>query len=183
MKVQSSFLAATVAAVLLSTLGCSKVLSEATAGVGSQDTQSAAAPAEMVSRAALPDFTTLVETYGPAVVNVTVVGKAQTVDFPGSSPRSGDPLEEFFRRFGQPMPRGNQPPSHGQGSGFIVSQDGYILTNAHVVADADEVTVKTTDRREYTAKVIGSDERTDVALLEDRGEKPADRAHRRSFQV
>lgn len=115
--------------------------------------------------AALPDFASLVEHYGAAVVNVTVVGKSQPVaDIPGMSPN--DPLNEFFRRFGQPTPRGGSPtPSRGEGSGFIVTADGYVLTNAHVVADAEEVTVKTTDRREYTAKVVGSDESTDVAVL------------------
>jgi len=114
--------------------------------------------------AALPDFASLVDRYGPAVVNVAVVGKTQpTADFPGMSPN--DPFYDFFRRFGQPMPRGNQPPPRGEGSGFIVTPDGYILTNAHVVSDADEVTVKTTDRREYTAKVVGVDEATDVAVL------------------
>jgi serine protease Do len=114
--------------------------------------------------AALPDFAALVERYGPAVVNVTVVGKRQEIsDIPGMQP--GDPLSEFFRRFGRPMPRGELPTPRGEGSGFIVSPDGYILTNAHVVADAEEVTVKTTDRREYTAKVVGADERTDVAVL------------------
>ncbi len=116
--------------------------------------------------AALPDFAALVDRYGPAVVNVAVVEKSQPVnnDLPnGMSPN--DPFSEFFRRFGQPMPRGNQPPARGEGSGFIVSSDGYILTNAHVVADASEVTVKTTDRREYTAKVVGYDEATDVAVL------------------
>jgi serine protease Do len=115
--------------------------------------------------AALPDFAGLVDHYGPAVVNVAVVGKSQPVsnDMQGMSPN--DPLYDFLRRFGQPMPRGNQPPPRGEGSGFIVSSDGYILTNAHVVADAEEVTVKTTDRREYTAKVVGVDEATDVAVL------------------
>ncbi len=114
--------------------------------------------------AALPDFAALVERYGPAVVNVTVVGKRQEIsDIPGLQP--GDPLSEFFRRFGRPMPRGELPTPRSEGSGFIVSPDGYILTNAHVVADAEEVTVKTTDRREYTAKVVGADERTDVAVL------------------
>jgi len=160
MRVQSSFVAAAVAAVLLSATGCSKVMPAASA-------ENLNVPVETATAAAtgLPDFTKLVETYGSAVVNVTVVGKSQAVDFQGNSPRFGnDPFEEFFRRFGQPMPRGNQP-THGQGSGFIVSPDGYVLTNAHVVENADEVTVKTTDRREYTAKVVGSDERTDVALL------------------
>lgn len=125
----------------------------------------AAAPAVVSpSAAALPDFASLVEQYGPAVVNVAVVGKPQEMaDFPGMTP--GDPLNEFFRRFGRPMPRGDMPTPRGEGSGFIVSPDGYVLTNAHVVAEAEEVTVKTTDRREYTAKVIGVDERTDVAVL------------------
>ena len=82
-------------------------------------------------------------------------------------------MQEFFRRFGMPNgPQGrgfeNQP-RQGEGSGFIVSADGYILTNAHVVADADEVTVRTTDRREYTAKVVGLDKRTDVAVLKIEG--------------
>ncbi len=128
-------------------------------------TAAAAAPSVAApSAAALPDFSSLVEQYGPAVVNVAVVGKAQEIaDFPGMAP--GDPLNEFFRRFGRPMPRGEMPTPRGEGSGFIVSSDGYVLTNAHVVADAEEVTVKTTDRREYTAKVVGLDERTDVAVL------------------
>jgi len=118
--------------------------------------------------AALPDFAGLVEHYGAAVVNVTVVGKSQpVVDVPGGGGLSpNDPFYEFFRRFGQPGRGGGQPqPARGEGSGFIVTGDGYILTNAHVVENADEVTVKTTDRREYTAKVVGSDAATDVAVL------------------
>ncbi len=140
----------------------------ATAGAEAVEAPAAAsqnaAPAVGRYGAALPDFAALAEHYGPAVVNVAVVGKSQAIaDFPGMSPN--DPFSEFFRRFGQPMPRGNMPPARGEGSGFIVSPDGYILTNAHVVANADEVTVKTTDRREYTAKVVGADEKTDVAVL------------------
>jgi serine protease Do len=113
----------------------------------------------------LPDFTALVDRYGPAVVNVTVTEKVENVsNGPQISP--DDPFYEFFRRFGQPMPRGGVPqPARGEGSGFIVSPDGYILTNAHVVKGASEVTVKMTDRREYTAKVVGADERTDVAVI------------------
>jgi|HigsolmetaAR202D_1030399.scaffolds.fasta_scaffold00949_8 serine protease Do len=124
----------------------------------------AAAPERLVT--GLPDFTALVERYGPAVVNVTVVERSQTTaNIPRFAP--DDPFFEFFRRFGQPLPRSTpQPqPSRGQGSGFIVSPDGYILTNAHVVQGASQVTVKLTDRREYTAKVIGVDERTDVAVI------------------
>jgi serine protease Do len=122
---------------------------------------------EGLSRA-LPDFSPLVEKYGPAVVNVEVVEKQQqSGGAPGLSPN--DPFFDFFRRFGIPgpdqQPRGNQPPVRGAGSGFIVSSDGYILTNTHVVANADEVTVRLTDRREFPAKVIGADERTDVAVI------------------
>jgi len=118
---------------------------------------------------ALPDFSPLVEKYGPAVVNVEVVEKAQPQSGPqGLSPN--DPFYDFFRRFGIPTPdqqgpRGNSPPVRGAGSGFIVSADGYILTNTHVVGNADEVTVRLTDRREFPAKVVGADERTDVAVI------------------
>jgi serine protease Do len=136
----------------------------ATAPAPAQVDTQGIAPAQGRYAAALPDFAALAEHYGPAVVNVAVVGKAQPVaDIPGMSPN--DPFGDFFRRFGQPQQRGRAQPVQGEGSGFIVSSDGYILTNAHVVANADEVTVKTTDRREYTAKVVGSDEQTDVAVL------------------
>ena len=74
-------------------------------------------------------------------------------------------MYEFFRRFQIPMPDTQPGPRQGQGSGFIISQDGYILTNAHVVADAADVTVKLTDKRESKGKVIGVDRRTDVAVL------------------
>ena len=126
-----------------------------------------AAPAETVGRV-LPDFSQLVDRYGPAVVNVEVVEKAQAQGgnggFNGLSPN--DPFYDFFRRFGQPGPEQRaQPPVRGAGSGFIINSDGYILTNTHVVANADEVTVRLTDRREYPAKVIGADERTDVAVI------------------
>jgi serine protease Do len=126
------------------------------------------APVEAVVRA-LPDFSPLVERYGPAVVNVEVVEKAQPSSggVPGLSPN--DPFYDFFRRFGIPTPdqgpHGSAPPVRGAGSGFIVSADGYILTNTHVVGNADEVTVRLTDRREFPAKVVGADERTDVAVI------------------
>jgi len=136
-----------------------------------------AAPAVASSAAAnLPDFTSLVDRAGPAVVNISVVGTAKTGspnaddedddDGNGSGPPNGIP-PEFFRRFGIPNPQGHgaMPQMRGQGSGFIVSPDGYIVTNAHVVDGASEVTVKLTDRREFTAKVIGSDKRTDIALI------------------
>jgi serine protease Do len=131
---------------------------------------SVAAPAPMVS--GLPDFTGLVERYGPAVVNVQVVeGKRSTGR--SQAPGQEDPFGDFFRRFGIPnmpnqQPR-NQPPARGVGSGFVVTTDGYIMTNAHVVRDATEVMVKMTDRREYPAKVVGIDDRTDVAVIKIEG--------------
>ena len=118
---------------------------------------------------ALPDFTPLVEQYGKAVVNVEVVQVVRQTRGPGAGPTADDPLLDFFRRFGLPPPQGGGPeegmPARGAGSGFIVSSDGYILTNAHVVAEADEVTVRLTDRREFRAKVIGFDPRSDVAVI------------------
>jgi serine protease Do len=119
--------------------------------------------------AALPDFAALVDQYGKAVVNVEVVQQVRQTRGPGGGPASDDPLLDFFRRFGLPAPGGGGPednmPARGAGSGFIVSNDGYILTNAHVVAEADEVTVRLTDRREFAAKVIGFDPRSDVAVI------------------
>jgi serine protease Do len=131
----------------------------------------AAAPvAGNPAAAALPDFTKLVSHNGPAVVNVRVVGStkvAQRQQMPQFD--EDDPFFEFFRRFQPQQPRGGQGNGrelvYGAGSGFIVSPDGVILTNAHVVRDADEVTVKLQDRREYRAKVLGSDPKTDVAVL------------------
>jgi serine protease Do len=126
---------------------------------------SKAAPGQVVAPVrALPDFAPLVEKVGAAVVNVTVTQRAQTAGFPGVSP--DDPMYEFFRRFrSDPRGNGGGQPLQGAGSGFIVSADGYIMTNAHVVESADEVTVRLTDRREFVAKVIGTDTRTDVAVI------------------
>src|SRR5258707_8052797 len=115
----------------------------------------------------LPDFAGLVEQVGPAVVNVTVIEKRQRTPQRGFgnpfSDDNSDPFGDFFRRF-QDQPRDNTP-EEGVGSGFIVSSDGYILTNTHVVDNATRVTVRLTDRREFQAKVIGSDDKSDVALL------------------
>jgi serine protease Do len=117
----------------------------------------------------LPDFTALVEQTSASVVNISVVGKVSKAAI-----NPNDPMYEFFRRFGIPVPqdpqRGGPGAGQGQaprgiGSGFVISQDGYILTNAHVVSEAAEVTVKFTDKREFKARVIGSDKRTDVALI------------------
>ncbi|MBX3652912.1 MAG: Do family serine endopeptidase [Ramlibacter sp.] len=119
-----------------------------------------------------PDFSSITERYGPAVVNISVTGTTKTAysgGGEGGDPFGNDPFFEFFRRFQQGQGGGRmQPrevPTHGQGSGFIVSADGVILTNAHVVRDAKEVTVKLTDRREFRAKVLGADPKTDVAVL------------------
>ena len=113
----------------------------------------------------LPDFASLVAQVGPAVVNVTVVEKRQRVQGAGNPfSDDNDPFSDFFRQFQNRQPR-DQPPEEGVGSGFIVSSDGYILTNTHVVDNATRVTVRLTDRREFQAKVIGSDDKSDVALL------------------
>ena len=129
------------------------------------------APASPVSAritgATLPDFAEIVAQQGPAVVNISVSGTVKTgySGFPGMSQMDpNDPFFEFFRRFQAPLPR-EKTPTHGLGSGFIVSSDGVILTNAHVVEDADEVTVKLTDKREFKAKVKGIDKLSDIAVL------------------
>jgi serine protease Do len=110
----------------------------------------------------LPNFADLAEKQGPAVVNVSTT---QTVHTQGVPPGSeDDPFNDFFRRFGPPQPPRDYE-SRSLGSGFIISQDGYILTNSHVVEAADDITVRLTDKREFKAKVIGSDRRTDVAVL------------------
>jgi len=126
--------------------------------------QSALAAAPIAARS-LPDFSALVDQYGPTVVNISVSKNVKTsaaAEFPGIDRNS--PFYDFFRRFHIPMPEGRAPMG-GIGSGFIVSPDGVILTNAHVVADASEVTVKLTDRREFKATVLGADPQTDVAAL------------------
>ena len=112
----------------------------------------------------LPDFSGLVAENGAAVVNISVVQKAPKMGF-GGAPGDDDPLSQFFHHYQMPAPGHTPPPMKGIGSGFIVSPDGYILTNAHVVDDSSEVTVKLTDRREFVAKVIGVDKRSDVALI------------------
>jgi serine protease Do len=118
----------------------------------------------------LPDFTRLVDDQGNAVVNISTT---QAVRRSGATPQvpgiEDEEVLEFFRRFiprpqpGQPGPR--QPEARSLGSGFIISADGYILTNAHVVEGADEINVRFTDKREFKAKVIGADRRTDIAVI------------------
>jgi len=114
----------------------------------------------------LPDFTELVDKQGAAVVNVSTTQLIHTPQMFQGMPNlpEDDPFYEFFRRFApQQAPREQE--SQSLGSGFIISSDGYILTNAHVVDHADKITVRLTDKREFKAKVIGADKRTDVALL------------------
>lgn len=129
----------------------------------------AAAPAPMAGTptgVALPDFTQIVSHNGPAVVNIRVVGTTKVSQRQMPQFDENDPFFEFFRQFQPQQPRGGRGELvYGAGSGFIVSPNGVILTNAHVVRDADEVTVKLQDRREYRAKVLGSDPKTDVAVL------------------
>jgi len=131
-----------------------------------------------VPTAALPDFSAMVQHYGPAVVNIAVVTKATPAFNPGddedddSDNGNGNsqgnpfgpngPFGPFFR--GQPF-QGRPAPVRGEGSGFIIKSDGVIMTNAHVVNGATEVVVRMTDRREYTAKVIGVDTRSDIAII------------------
>ena len=126
-------------------------------------TAPAIAPAAPV---ATSDFSQIVQRYGPAVVNISVSGMKKVADaeVPGLDPN--DPFYEFFKRFQGPNGGGpREMPVRGEGSGFIVDPNGVILTNAHVVRDAKDVTVKLTDRREFRAKVLGSDPKTDVAVL------------------
>ena len=122
-----------------------------------------AAPMAPVAAVAVPDFSQIAQQYGRAVVNISVSGSKKV------SAAEADPMQEFFRRF-QGLPPGAaqgavEVPVRGAGSGFIVAADGIILTNAHVVQDASEVIVKLTDRREFKAKVLGADAKTDVAVL------------------
>ncbi len=128
-------------------------------------TATAAPAATPLCTPSLPDFTPLVARYGPAVVNIEVIEKAAE----GGGGQGDDPLNDFFRRFGIPAPGGgdqrHEEPVRGAGSGFIVSADGYILTNEHVVEGASQVTVRLVDQREFRAKVVGKDERTDIAVL------------------
>jgi serine protease Do len=110
----------------------------------------------------LPDFTDLAEKQGAAVVNISTTQIIRN-DLNIPNVPEGDPFYDFFRRFAPQMPREQE--SQSLGSGFIISADGFIMTNAHVVDHADKITVRLTDKREFSAKVIGADKRTDVALL------------------
>lgn len=126
------------------------------------------APQTTVATTQLPDFVQLVEKYGKGVVNISTVREARVVE--GADPFGFDERHaEIFRRFGFPFPFGGgprqEPERRGTGSGFIISADGLILTNHHVVDGADEINVRLTDNREFTGKVLGSDAKTDIAVV------------------
>ena len=126
------------------------------------------APQATVATTQLPDFVQLVEKYGKGVVNISTVREARVVE--GVDPFGFDERHaEIFRRFGFPFPFGGgprqEPERRGTGSGFIISADGLILTNHHVVDGADEIKVRLTDNREFTGKVLGSDAKTDIAVV------------------
>jgi serine protease Do len=139
---------------------------------------SSLAPASAQAQGGLPDFTELVERVGPAVVNIRTTERPRGGRAAG--PEVDEEMLEFFRRFGLPIPGqtpgqpgprrspqqpDGEPQQRGVGSGFILSTDGFVMTNAHVVDGADEVFVTLTDKREFKARVIGADKRTDVALV------------------
>jgi len=141
-----------------------------------------AMPAQAQSPAAqLPDFADLVERSGPAVVNIRTTARLGAVHGRNGAPQipgldENDPFYEFFRRFfpqpqpgpgpqQRPGPRGERQVPRGLGSGFIISGDGYVMTNHHVVEGSEQIMVTLADKREFSAKLIGSDQRTDVALL------------------
>ena len=162
----------------------SRVAACLSAAVVSMALFTAAVPATVRAQN-LPDFTELVERVGPAVVNIRTTEKARAGRAGGipGMPEMDEDMLEFFRRFGMPIPgqpqnpqnprRGQpqpqqpdaEPQQRGVGSGFILNADGYVLTNAHVVEGSDEVFVTLTDKREFKAKIIGADKRSDVALV------------------
>ena len=135
----------------------------------------------------LPDFTELVKESSPAVVNIRTTSSSNGGNFGPGIPGvpqldENDPMYEFFKRFFPPgdnqqrrPPRRQGPPGgpqpRGVGSGFIISPDGFVLSNHHVVAGADKVIVTMADRKEFYADIIGSDQRTDVALLKIEGKR------------
>lgn len=168
-KLKNNFTVALIVAALFGGAYLAKdywPISEANANTTSVTANAATvtSPAAVVT---LPNFASIAASQGPAVVNISVTGKVKAAFTPFSAPQGmdpDDPFFEFFKRFQPNMPEGETPVS-GMGSGFIVKPNGVILTNAHVVNDADEVTVKLTDKREFNAKVLGIDKPTDVAVL------------------
>ena len=167
-------------------LGCNDAGPAQQAAPAASPAQAMAAPVQPLAAASaptgaplvsgLPDFTPLVDRVGPSVVNIRVMEKVRKSPF--SRGGSGDPMEELLRRFfgmpspeanprrGQPLPdSGGEERPTGVGSGFVLSADGYIMTNAHVVDEADSLIVTLPDKREFKGKVVGKDKRTDVAVV------------------
>ncbi|WP_416200112.1 DegQ family serine endoprotease [Undibacterium sp. 5I1] len=187
MKITPRFPVKNFVSTVISTLtisACFGFIAPTVMGATLAEATPASATAPLVT--GLPDFTDLVDKTSPAVVNIRTTEKIQQ----GQMEMGGDDeqMQEFFRRFfGMPIPKQQPAPTpkgrkkapqqqeeeipRGVGSGFIISQDGYVLTNTHVVEGASEVYVKLTDKREFKAKVIGSDQRTDVAVLKIEGSK------------
>jgi serine protease Do len=170
---QKSFRKTTIALAVAGAFALGAVVADRVTVEPVRTAVAATAPATATPQAnlaALPDFSALVDKYGPAVVNISVVegtktsARAQRFHAPDEQE-----LPPFFRNLPFPFQMPDQPQGHGPmrgvGSGFIINSDGVILTNAHVVDDADEVTVKLTDKREFTAKVLGVDTTTDIAVL------------------
>jgi serine protease Do len=161
-RLKPSVIALAIAAALAA--GCSDVKVP-----GVKDAGAAPAPAATAAPTRqLPDFSTLVEEQGPAVVNISVTKALAATGLPEAF--GDEQMREFLRRFGMPIPKGDPAPDRGMpaqgvGSGFIVSPDGMILTNAHVVDGATEVLVRLADKREFNAKVLGVDAKTDVAVI------------------
>ena len=161
MHEESTFKYAATLAVVVAVL----VAAYAMLGGNPLPTAHAVSPASSAAAVAAPaqtlqDFATIAARGGPAVVNISVSGTVKTAGMPQMDP--DNPFFDFFRRFAPPA---GEMIKRGQGSGFIVSPDGVVLTNAHVVADASEVNVKLTDKREFRAKVVGLDKPTDIAVL------------------
>ena len=176
--VRNQLLAALVgAAAVAAPLGVLHALGAGSTAAVMQPAPTVSAPATGNPNAVLPDFSTMVQKFGPAVVNISVVSKVPVSNNSGDEdedngnggPNEGNPFgpnspfAPFFRNF--PFQPPQQGPMRGEGSGFIVSSDGTILTNAHVVNGASEVTVRLTDRREFTAKVVGVDTKSDIAVI------------------
>ncbi len=158
----------TVALAVLAVLGATSLTSTpAQAALFGSSTE-----AQTQSQGQLPDFVSLVEQNGPGVVNIQTVRKARKIQGSGLPPGFDERGAEIFRHFGIPFDFGGFgfgpqeiPEQRGTGSGFIISPDGLIMTNAHVVADSDELIVRLTDKREFKGKVLGSDEKTDIAIV------------------
>ena len=166
---QRTLIAVAVAAALAAGYGCAKVESQP-AGVAPvvSRSQPVASAQPAAAPVALPNFAAIARETSPAVVNISISGTRKVANQGGIPLDPNDPFYQFFRRF-QP-PAEAETPVRGMGSGFIIRSDGLVLTNAHVVDGASEVTVKLADKREFRAKVIGVDKPTDTAVLRIDGE-------------